>query len=394
MRIVDLHRLRPAALAAALLAACAAADAAVPGALTTLHAFTAHDGADPIAPLVQDAAGNLYGTAQLGGAIGRGMPHGCGVVYRMAPDGAVEVLHEFQQTDGCRPNGGVQRSADGSLYGTTLYGGNADKGVFFRIAPDGSFALLHSFGGAEGGYPQSALVQGRDGNFYGVLPAGGGGGVGCVYRIAPDGTLAVLHSFSADGAHGTSPAGTPAMAEDGSLFGTAQNGGEFGDGTVFHLGLDGSVSTLHSFDGDDGQFPQSLVLARDHRLYGVALYGGAWNLGTAFALSQRGELELLHSFDGADDGCHPFVQPAEAAGGGVFGAASECGPAGGGTIFALSRARGFATVHAFAERDPHGFFPSGLAVGLDGALYGTTESGGSRQNHGNGWGTVFRIGPP
>ena len=398
MRIVDFHRgrLRRAAWIVTLLAAGigAAAAAASSGQLTTLHVFAARDGADPVAPLAQDAAGNFYGVAQLGGNIGRGMPHGCGVVYRMRPDGGVDLLHQFVQTDGCRPDGGVQLAADGNLYGTTLYGGSADKGVFFRIAPDGAFAVLHTFGGAEGGYPQSALALGRDGNFYGVLPAGGSAAAGCVYRLAPDGTLTVLHSFSADGAHGNSPAGTPVLAEDGSLFGTTQGGGEFGDGTVFHLGLDGSVTTLHAFDGDDGQFPQALMLARDHMLYGVALYGGAWNLGTAFTLTQRGDLELVHSFDGADDGCHPFVQPVEAAGGEVFGAASECGPKGGGTIFALSLARGLATVHAFADRDAHGFMPSGLATGRDGALYGTTEGGGSHQNHGSGWGTIFRLALP
>src|SRR5207247_901881 len=97
------------------------------GTLTVLHSFNSSDGANPYAGLVQDSAGNLYGTTQQGGA------SGYGTVYKLAPSGDFTVLHSFDFSDGAYPYAGLVQDSAGNLYGTTYSGGASGGGVVFAI---------------------------------------------------------------------------------------------------------------------------------------------------------------------------------------------------------------------------------------------------------------------
>ena len=174
----------------------------------TLLSFDGTDGGGPTAPLVQGFDGNLYGTAQGGGASGDG------TVFKITPGGALTTLHSFDLTDGASPGGGPVLATNGIFYGTTLSGGASSNcsggcGTVFKITPGGNLTTLHSFDSADGSYADAALLQATDGNFYGVTELGGAGkctgGCGTVFKVNPAGTLTTLHSF--DGTDGVGPNG-------------------------------------------------------------------------------------------------------------------------------------------------------------------------------------------
>src|SRR5271157_4984795 len=87
---------------------------------SVLYTFTGSpDGAFPVAGLVRDAQGNLYGTTQGGGA------RGAGTVFKVDTTGKETVLYSFTGgADGAYPGAGLLRDAQGNLYGTTVYGGD------------------------------------------------------------------------------------------------------------------------------------------------------------------------------------------------------------------------------------------------------------------------------
>lgn len=93
--------------------------------------------------------GSLYGTTVWGGQ------HGYGTVFRLSPSGALTVLHSFYISDGSVPQAALIVGADNALYGTTAVGGDNDFGVIFRITTAGSFSVLHSFNGADGEGPNA-----------------------------------------------------------------------------------------------------------------------------------------------------------------------------------------------------------------------------------------------
>jgi uncharacterized repeat protein (TIGR03803 family) len=119
---------------------------------TVLHTFTGGtDGAYPYAGVVLDAAGNLYGTTINGG---RCCGYGYGVVFKLDPAGHETVLYTFTGgTDGSNPYGGVIFDAAGNLYGTTQSGGADFAGTVFKLDPAGHETVLHSFNGTDGAYP-------------------------------------------------------------------------------------------------------------------------------------------------------------------------------------------------------------------------------------------------
>jgi len=254
-----------------------------------LHSFTGgNDGAYPQASLIQGSDGRLYGTANQGGATGNG------AVFAVNPDGTgFATLYSFMAgNDSASPQASLVQGSDGRLYGTATYGGANGNGAVFAVNPDGTgYATLYSFiGGNDGGNPQASLIQGSDGRLYGTAPFGGTSGNGTVFAINPDGTgLATLYSFTG-GNDGALPFGGLIQGSDGRLYGTVNQGGVTGNGTVFALNPDGTgYATLYGFtDGNDGANPQaSLIQGTDGRLYGTANQGGAFNNGTLFAISSQ-----------------------------------------------------------------------------------------------------------
>lgn len=217
-----------------------------------MHSFTARGGNMPVAGLIGDASGNLYGTASAGGRVG-----GRGIVFRLRPDGSNKwrgsTLHGFSGKDGASPYARLISDSAGNLYGTTSTGGAYDPcgshpcGTIFELSPGQNggwtFKVLHSFGkGSDGFYPQASLILDGAGNLYGTTSEGGGtgcyeSGCGTVFELSPgkNGNWKdkVLHRFS--GADGWLPTAGMVFDGAGNLYGTTAQGGANGSGTVFEI---------------------------------------------------------------------------------------------------------------------------------------------------------------
>jgi uncharacterized repeat protein (TIGR03803 family) len=159
------------------------------GVFTPFHSFTGgYDGANPQAGLTQAGDGNLYGTTEYGG-ISNNLS-GYGTFFRILISGGptpfLAPLYSFTNgNDGRYPLAGLVQAGDGNLYGTANEGGADGDGVVFRITANGVLTPLYSFtDGNDGRYPTAGLVQAGDGNLYGTAYEGGTNGDGTVFKIA------------------------------------------------------------------------------------------------------------------------------------------------------------------------------------------------------------------
>ncbi len=162
---------------------------------TVLYSFTLTngDGAQPVAGLIMDSAGNLYGTTPFGGVTsssclvfvtGPPIPPGCGTVFKLDPSGHETLLHSFTGTngDGAQPVAGLIMDSAGNLYGTVA----ASAGTVFRLEPSGHETVLHSFTGSpDGEDPVAGVIMDSAGNLYGTTYGGGSAGDGTVFRLEP-----------------------------------------------------------------------------------------------------------------------------------------------------------------------------------------------------------------
>ena len=165
------------------------------GNFTTLYSFLGlKDGGSPLDGLIQDSAGNLYGTTFYGGKLAcyDGISNGCGVIFEITETGKERVLYRFGgKADGGYPIGGVVQDAQGNLYGTTSLGGDltcgngAGCGVIFKKPKIGKEVVLHVFSGSDGEFPSAALFLDSKGNLYGTTPYGGANNGGVVFQLTP-----------------------------------------------------------------------------------------------------------------------------------------------------------------------------------------------------------------
>src|SRR5580658_2903313 len=200
------------------------------GTESVLYSFSGGDGADPQAGVIRDAAGNLYGTTTLGGSGGNG------VVFKLAPDGTETVLYNFDGgADGGTPLALLIQDSAGNLYGTTSFGGIADNGVVFKIDASGSETILYSFKGTpDGSGPVAPLLLDAAGNLYGTTNLGGASGHGTVFKLDTNNTETVLYSFEG-GADGSYPDAGLIMDRAGNLYGTSAGNGLTNAGSVFAI---------------------------------------------------------------------------------------------------------------------------------------------------------------
>jgi uncharacterized repeat protein (TIGR03803 family)/probable HAF family extracellular repeat protein len=262
------------------------------GTFTTVYAFSGPDGSRPTGTLFEASDGNLYGTTYSGGAFGRG------TVFRLALDDpfTVSVVHDFGGGEGAYPRAGLIESSDGFLYGCTERGGAFNYGVLYRLAADGTIMVLHEFTAYDdGGEPEAALLPASDGALYGTTHFGGPPGLdgGTIFQLTLDGEFQVLHAFA-----GTPDAAAPyaalIQAFDGNFYGTTIGGGSSHAGTIFQMTPDGTVTILHEFDvDDDGAYPfGTLLQTRDRSFLGTTtgiLFGsGARRNGVVFRLTLPG----------------------------------------------------------------------------------------------------------
>ena len=200
-----------------------------------LYKFTGGaDGYEPSAAPIQDAAGNLYGTARLGGDLTCDPTfRGCGTVYKLDPNGTLDILKTFNGNDGSNPTGRLVMDKAGNLYGTTTAGGSSTNcsagcGVVFRLTPnpDGtwSYSVLHTFDNQPAAAPAGSLAFDKFGTLWGTS---GGGVGGTVFKMAQraDGTwgFRVVHKFI--GAPSLKPNADLAIDQAGHVYGTTQQCG-------------------------------------------------------------------------------------------------------------------------------------------------------------------------
>jgi uncharacterized repeat protein (TIGR03803 family) len=206
-----------------------------------IHAFTGgtDGGIGSLGLLLRDAAGNLYGVAEIGGA------HGDGTVFKLRVTSRkrwkLTTLYAFTGSlDGDSPYGGLVADAAGDLYGTTYYGGADGQGTVFELAArtHGRYRerVLYSFqGGSDGSSPTATLVF-QNGELYGTTSAGGGScGCGTIFKVnATSGSESVLHAFGS-GSDGAYPYYGLTFDAKGNLYGATVAGGAFGQGTVYEF---------------------------------------------------------------------------------------------------------------------------------------------------------------
>ena len=205
---------------------------------TVVYSFTGgDDGGNPVSGVTLDTNGNIYGTTKLGGRAKDG------VVYKLNASGQETVLHTFTGgADGGNPIAGLLRDSTGDLYGTTYAGGAGTGygyGVVYKLDTAGQESVLYSFtGAADGGRPVAGVVRDPNGNLYGTTSGGGSSncpnfGCGVVYRLNSTGQQTVLYSFS--GLDGGVPYAGVILDSAGSLYGTTADGGKGNVGVVFRL---------------------------------------------------------------------------------------------------------------------------------------------------------------
>jgi uncharacterized repeat protein (TIGR03803 family) len=269
-----------------------------------IHSFRGTDGKSPLGGLVFDTKGNLYGTTNEGG--------GGGVVFKLTPDKNGDwtetVLHRFAPEvhpgDGCFPDDAPILDAAGNLYGTTNGCGAYGYGTVFELipgSPNWTEKVLYNFSdGADGALPRAGLTLYK-GSLYGTTIYGGNGGALCpgspyngcgvVFQMTQKNgkwTETVLYSFTG-GSDGSEPFAGVVFDKSGNLVGTTINGGAYQSGAVFQLtpgSPNWTESVLYSFTGAaDGWSPEaSVIFDASGNIYSTTQGGGANGQGTVFEI--------------------------------------------------------------------------------------------------------------
>lgn len=310
------------------------------------------------------------------------------------------------------------------LLGTTLRA-SSQTNVIYRFLHDG----ITQSGYSHGELVYDEVIQGADGNFYGSTMLGGSGlctgpfgvqGCGTVYKLTPGGVQTVIYNFNLDSngttaVNGIYPVGGLVQGPDGNFYGTASGGGNVGAvcngtlgcGVVFKLTPAGKYTVLHTFNGalanpPDGGVPTSrLLLAANGKLYGTTYSGGNVqnfaNQGTIYSITTAGGFTTLHMFDnvhGTNDGVHPYAGLIQGKDGAFYGTTVFGGTSNAGTIFKLSGTN-TKVMHSFVEQ-PGQIFPdvaspyAALMQASDGNLYGVASAAGSLNTFYQ-QGTLFRT---
>jgi uncharacterized repeat protein (TIGR03803 family) len=399
---------------------------AAPTSEKVVYSFKGSPGGElPEAALIRDSAGGFYGVATRGGT-GNACSGGCGTIFRLSQSASgvwsERTLHSFNLSDGAYPGDPLVADGSGNLYGTTEVGPNLGEAYGLFHAKGGwKLQILHKFhGGSDGAQPRSSMIFDTHGNLFGTTVAGGtggSGGNGSVFELTPQSGSwkeTFVHRFI-NAKNGTSPQAGAIFGSDGSLYGTTSYGGNTvcpaGCGVAYKLApiANGGwrPSVLHAFDAVDGDTSVApVVFDKAGNLYGSEDEGGHsgcfGGCGTIFELRRNGHGSLsfavIHTFR-VSDGGGPEGEMVVDSAGNLYGTTVV-----GGNIAACPQQRGCGVVFKLApappprrwtysvlyvfNNSPDGALPTGLVMGADGNLYGTTIGGGSL-----GLGAVFEVTP-
>lgn len=381
------------------------------GTISVLHSFTggATDGAYGYSGVILGSDGNLYGTTYNGGTKNQGTVY----QYNLSTN-VFTILHSFDSTvDAYLPFTGLCEGPDGYLYGTVYYATGFNGGIY-RVKKDGtSYSFIHGFGGADpaGYYPRCDLVKASNGKLYGTCTNGGANGIGTIIAVDPAGNAgagSVSLVWTFDGYTGSTPGNDYAnsmqyrlaIGAGTAIYGIARYGGTYGYGTIFKLDTStGLVTLVVGHTQQTGNTTSGPLTLNGTTLYGGGYYagttassgaGGAPNgVGSFFSCTTTGTLKLLHSFF-IRDLRNPQDSPTVQIGGFLYGTALYGGQEDQGAIYKIS-ATGpsytYTLLHSFNSNLQEGHYPyQGLFKAADGALYGSTYSGGIY-----GYGTIYKI---
>ncbi len=399
--------------------------------LKTLYSFTGQpDGGNPVAGVVIGQDGALYGTTNSGGT------SNYGTVFKLTPPASAgevwkeTALHDFLSgSDGSNPVAVVVIGKGGALYGTTYNGGASGLGTVFELKPPATSGeawpetVLHSFTGSsgpccvnDGANPSAGVVVGKGGVLYGTTKNGGGveteSSFGTVFELrpptSPGGHWRESVLFSFVGCCGANPAAGVVIGGGGVLYGTTEFGGArclgpaIGCGTVFQL-ASGTETVLFNFPFSSAGPVAAMVIGPGGVSYGTTsgyTENGGVGPGTVFSLAppaSPGEAwteTLLHSFTGGSDGFGPYAPVAIGSGGVLYGTTAAGGTSNAGTVFSLTPPASpggswtETVLYSFTGGTDGADPVAGLAIGENGALYGTTSGGGASNA-----GTVFALRP-
>ena len=306
---------------------------------TILHQFTGGpDGGGPFGNLVMDNQGNLYGTTSTGG----NPSCLCGVVYKLTPQGDEMVLYTFTDAqEGFGPMAGVVTDGTGNLYGISVTSGAYQLGNIFKIDSAGNYSVLHSFAAFDGEMPFLApVVLDGSGNLYGVAAYGGASGSGVVFKVDTAGQFTMLYNFTL-GEDGGFPTGPVALDSSGNIYGATYQGGnptgQSGAGVAFQLQAGGKYSVLYTFTGSgpSGSYGGGVVKGRDGNLYGTTAFDSQQHGGNVFKITPAGQVFILYNFADGADGGGVWASVMENADN-IYGTTVSGGMTGGGVVFELS----------------------------------------------------------
>jgi uncharacterized repeat protein (TIGR03803 family) len=306
------------------------------GEISSIYSFCSKplcaDGEYPETSPILGSDGNFYGVTVQGGS-DLNNAGGWGTVYKITLDGQLTTLYTFCTVSPCADGAnpvGIMQAADGNLYGvTSSAGGGYNAGTLFKITTTGEFSIVHSFCSlancADGWEPGSAPIQGIDGSLIGTTRWGGTHGGGVVYSISPLGTFNVVHTFFCSNPpcpRGYAPNGVVQDAA-GNLFGTTLFGGSAGDGTAFEITSTHQFKLLHSFTYGAGTDPNTLTLGNDGNFYGTT--EGINGYGTIYRITPAGAYTTLHNFTYGGGSTVPYTGLHQAPDGNFYGAVEYYG---------------------------------------------------------------------
>ncbi len=394
-------------LAAWSVASTGAASAQV---LTTLTNFNNANGQSPYGGLIIDANGDLFGTTLAGGT------SNTGTVFEIANSASgysstpTSLVNLIGYINGEEPLGGLITDANGDLFGTTYAGGAFDGGTVFEIVKTTSgyastpITLVNFNGnGAIGPYPHGDLIADANGDLFGTTVYGGTSGDGMVFEVVKttSGYASVPTTLvSFNGTNGANPHCGLMADANGNLFGTTQNGGTSGNGTVFEIvkttsGFASTPTTLVNFTYSSGANSYAgLIADANGNLFGTTYDGGAFGAGTAFEIAKTASgysstPTILVNFN-VTDGQGPQSPLIADASGNFFGTTEYGGASGDGAVFKIVKTTsGYAStpITLVSFNGTNGEGPRGVLLpDANGDLFGTTEYGGLYSD-----GTLFEL---